>query len=56
LSREQALAHSAKRLAPNPAVDRVARAVLRAEHDVARRVPLPFGLSVLGVYRVAGEG
>jgi SAM-dependent methyltransferase len=53
LTREEALAHSAKRLAPNPGVDRIARAVLGAEHHVGRRVPLPFGLSVLGVYRVA---
>ncbi len=54
LTREEALAHSAKRLAPQPGVDRVARAVLNAEHHVARHVRLPFGLSVLGAYRVSG--
>jgi SAM-dependent methyltransferase len=55
LTREEALARTAQRLAPSPAVDKVARAVLSAEHHLARRVPLPFGLSVLGVYRVPAD-
>jgi SAM-dependent methyltransferase len=33
-------------------VDRLARAVLSAETAIARRVPLPFGLSLLGAFRV----
>jgi SAM-dependent methyltransferase len=51
LTREQALAKSAQRLAPSRPVDAIARAVLGAEHEIARRVPLPFGLSVVGAYR-----
>lgn len=37
-------------LAPSPGVDRFARAVLATERWIASLVPLPFGLSVLGVY------
>ena len=42
---------TARRLAPKPRVDAGARRVLDAERAIARRVPLPFGLSVLGAYR-----
>jgi SAM-dependent methyltransferase len=52
LTREQALAKSAQRLAPSRPVDLIARAVLGSEHALARRLPLPFGLSVVGAYRV----
>jgi SAM-dependent methyltransferase len=50
-STEQVLAANAKRLAPNPRVDAAAGRLLRAESALARRVPLPAGLSVLGVYK-----
>jgi len=56
LTREQALAKSAKRLAPSKPIDRTARAVLGAEHAIARRIALPFGLSVLGAYRAPADG
>jgi SAM-dependent methyltransferase len=49
---DAALATSATRLDPNPRVRAIAEGVLRTEHAVARRVPLPFGLTVLGVYRL----
>ena len=52
-STEEVLAATAKRLAPNPRVDAAADRLLRAESAVARHVPLPGGLSVLGVY---GQG
>ena len=40
-----------KQLDPPPVVDRTLRAVLRTETRVARRLRLPFGTSLLGVYR-----
>jgi len=47
----EVMAATQRRLAPKPRVDAAARRVLDAERTVARRVPLPVGLSVLGAYR-----
>ena len=43
------LAREARLLNPGPAVDRLLRLTLRAEEAVGRLVPLPVGLSLLGV-------
>jgi SAM-dependent methyltransferase len=51
---DEVMAATARRLKPSPRVDALAARVLRAESAVARRVPLPVGLSVLGVYRTPG--
>ena len=47
--------HSAttRHLAPSTSIDAAARRILRAERAIGRRVPLPVGLSVLGVYKIA---
>ena len=50
-STEQEVAAASKALQPSPGVDRVIRALLRLETALSRRVRLPGGLSVLGVYR-----
>ena len=50
-SREAVLDSLRKQLRTRPIIDRVARAVLAAERAVAKVVPLPFGLTVLGVFR-----
>jgi len=50
-TREEVLAATSRRLAPNSAIDAIAGTILRAERAVAKVVPLPFGLSVLGAYR-----
>jgi SAM-dependent methyltransferase len=50
-SREQVLAATRRRLTPNSRIDTIAGRILRAERAVARVLPLPFGLSVLGAYR-----
>ncbi len=50
---EDVLAANAKRLAPNARVDAVAARLMRVESAIARRFPLPAGLSVLGVYTTA---
>jgi SAM-dependent methyltransferase len=52
-SPDEVIAATARRLKPNPRVDAMAARVLSAERAVARKVPLPAGLSVLGVYRTA---
>lgn len=49
-SREAVLRSLRDQLKTRPTTDRMARAVLAAESAVARRVPLPFGLTVLGVF------
>lgn len=43
------LAREARLLQPGRVVDRLLRLVMRAEETVARRVPMPLGLSLLGV-------
>jgi ubiquinone/menaquinone biosynthesis C-methylase UbiE len=53
---EEVLAANAKRLAPNARLDAAAGRLLRAESALARRVPLPAGLSVLGVYKTPDDG
>ena len=50
-TREQVLAATSRRLAPNARVDALADGVMRTERAFAKVVPLPFGLSVLGAYR-----
>jgi SAM-dependent methyltransferase len=50
-SREAVLQSLRKQLKTRPTTDRVARAVLATESAVAGKVALPFGLSVLGVFR-----
>lgn len=50
-SKEQVLASLRQQLAVPAAIDYVARAVLAAETAIARRLQLPFGLSVLGAFR-----
>ena len=47
----EVMAATQRRLAPKPRVDAAARRVFAAERAVARHVPLPAGLSVLGAYR-----
>jgi SAM-dependent methyltransferase len=47
----EVMAATQRRLAPKPRIDAAARRVFDAEHAVARHVPLPAGLSVLGAYR-----
>jgi len=49
-TKEQTQAATARQLAPASRVDAVAGRWLRVESAVAKRVPLPAGLSVLGVY------
>jgi SAM-dependent methyltransferase len=51
----EVMATTQRRLAPKPRVDAAARRVLAAERSVARRVPLPVGLSVLGAYRTPAD-
>jgi SAM-dependent methyltransferase len=48
---EELIARTRSQLAAGPVVDRVSRMVLGAEEAVARRAPLPLGLTVLGAYR-----
>lgn len=50
-SREAVLQSLRNQLKVRPSTDRIARVVLRAESAVARKLPLPFGLTVLGVFR-----
>ena len=50
-SREAVLHSIRNQLQTRPMIDRVARTVLTAERAVANVVPLPFGLTVLGVFR-----
>jgi len=52
---EAVLARNASRLQPGAAVNRVAAAVLSAESQVARRVHLPLGLSVIAVARAVPQ-
>ena len=40
-----------QQLDPPPAVDKAVRSVLRGESRLARRLRLPIGTSLLGVYR-----
>jgi SAM-dependent methyltransferase len=47
----EVMAATQRRLAPKPRVDAAARRVFETERRVARHVPLPAGLSVLGAYR-----
>ena len=46
-----ALAALDSQLDPSPGIDRAVRRVLDLESRLSRRVPLPFGTSILGVYR-----
>ena len=46
-----ALAALESQLDPSPLMDRVVRAVLSGETRIAERVSLPFGTSIIGVYR-----
>jgi 2-polyprenyl-3-methyl-5-hydroxy-6-metoxy-1,4-benzoquinol methylase len=48
---DEVMAATARRLKPNTRVDAIAARILRGERAVSRRVPIPVGLSVLGVYR-----
>ena len=48
---EQVIAADESQLAPSPTVDRVMRGVLNLERTAARKVRLPVGLSLMGVYR-----
>ena len=50
-SQEASLAASASQLAPSPTVDRAIRGLLHIESIIAKRVRLPFGTSVMGLYR-----
>jgi ubiquinone/menaquinone biosynthesis C-methylase UbiE len=50
-SREAVLQSMRNQLRILPAADRLARGILAVESRVARLVPLPFGLTVLGVFR-----
>jgi SAM-dependent methyltransferase len=50
-SREAVLQTLRAQLQTRPTTDRLARAVLAAETAVAKVAPLPFGLTVLGVFR-----
>lgn len=50
-SREAVLQSLRSQLTTRPTTDRLARAVLATESAVAKVVPLPFGLTVLGVFR-----
>jgi SAM-dependent methyltransferase len=50
-SREVVLRSLRNQLTTRPTIDRFARAVLAAERAIAKVVPLPFGLTVLGVFR-----
>jgi 2-polyprenyl-3-methyl-5-hydroxy-6-metoxy-1,4-benzoquinol methylase len=52
-STEQEIASASKALNPSPAVDRVIRALLSLETALSRRVRLPAGLTVIGVYRTS---
>lgn len=47
----EALAALDQQLDPSPGVDRAVRGVLRGEARLARRIRLPIGTSILGVYR-----
>jgi len=47
----EALAALDQQLDPPPAVDKAVRSVLRGESRLARRLRLPIGTSLLGVYR-----
>ena len=49
-TREAVLQRMRGQLAPAPRADRLARAALAAESAVSKKVPLPFGLSLLGVF------
>jgi SAM-dependent methyltransferase len=48
---EEALASTAAQLTPSPFLDRSIRSLLHLEYVTAKRVRLPFGTSVLGLYR-----
>ena len=50
-SKEAVLQSLRRQLNTRPATDRFARAVLAAESAIADVIPLPFGLTVLGVFR-----
>ena len=50
---QHALDALAGQLDPAPAVDVTVRRVLRAESSLSRRLRLPFGTSILGVYQAA---
>jgi SAM-dependent methyltransferase len=47
---------TAKQLAPSTTVDSTARRILRVESAVSRRVHLPVGLSVIGLYETREDG
>jgi SAM-dependent methyltransferase len=51
-SAEAVIAIASKELEPSPIVDNAARAILRMEKAISRRIRLPGGLTVLGVFRV----
>jgi len=50
-SEAEVLASLRSQLAVPPRIDRIARTILTAEALIARCFPLPFGLSLLGVFR-----
>ena len=50
---EQVMATDESQLAPSASVDRIMRGVLKLERSTAKRVRLPVGLSLMGVYRRA---
>jgi SAM-dependent methyltransferase len=50
-SRQAVLDSIRNQLTTRPTIDRIARAVLAIERRIAKVVPLPFGLTVLGVFR-----
>jgi len=52
-SKESVLAAMRAQLDTSPLIDRTARKLLTVEAAIARRIPLPFGLSILGVFKVA---
>ena len=50
-TQEASLAAAANQLAPSPMVDRAIRGLLNVESAISNRIRLPFGTSVMGVYR-----
>lgn len=51
-SAEAILSATANQLSPNPGVDRSIRRLLSIERAVSKRVDLPIGTSIMGVYRL----
>jgi SAM-dependent methyltransferase len=54
-SKEAVLNRMKSQLDTDPRIDHLARAVLQTESKVARHLALPFGLSLMGVFRKRGS-